>query len=480
MRAINRRMFLGASGAAFAAAFLSACGGGGSGGPGGGGAGGLRWWDHYSALQNFHKDWAAQQSEALGVQVAYTYNDVTKAPEALQLANQSRQLPDVYSNVLAPLPLAALVRENWVGKLTLSDQVRSSLPEGAFTEGVTSLNGEVYGLPLFTLRQYAAAHWMNRDIITQAGIDPANPPTTYDEYRDACRRIAASNDDVAPMILALNGPARMTEQIDDLAQAGGFPGYRGLLFTTGEYQYQHDAYVNAIEFWKELNDSGYIVAGATNFTVADARSRFAAGVAGFFPDGPWCAGGVRAITPQFLPKMEVGPILTPEAGTAPVVYRNSPSAQFFVAGTSANPEQASALVSSFASAEYQKGLAAGMDQPPLNLDVIDTADVIEPYKRIVGFFRETVKRGPEAIVRNPDVAAVDARRTPVNPTLGHIVQGYLGGDVPDLRAALRQLSDAFTQERERALQAATSEGSAVSLDDWAFPDWQAGADYSYA
>jgi ABC-type glycerol-3-phosphate transport system substrate-binding protein len=478
MRAINRRTFLGASGAAIATAFLSACAGG-SGGSGSAAGGGLRWWDHFSALQNFHKDWAARQSQALGLNVDYTYNDVTRSAEALQLANQSRQLPDVYSNVLN-LPLAALVRENWVGKLTLPDDVLANLPDGSLTDGITSLNGEVYGLPLFTFRQYAAAHWMNRDIVERAGIDPNNPPTTYDEYRDACRRIAASDDNVAPMILALNGPARMTEQIDDLAQAGGFPGYEGLLFATGEYAYDHDAYVNAIEFWKELNDSEYIIPGATNFTVADARSRFAAGVAGFFPDGPWCAGGVRAITPQFLPKLEVGPILTPEANAQVTTYRGAPSAQFFVAGSSTNPEKATALVSSFTSAEYQKGLASGMDQPPLNLDVIDSADVIEPYKRVVGFFRETVKRGPEAVVRNPDVAAVDARRTPVNPTLGHIVQGYLGGNIPDLRAALKQLSDAFSQDRERALQAATREGSTVALDDWAFPDWQPGADYAYA
>lgn len=478
MRAITRRSFLGAGGAAVAAAFLSACGGG-SGGPGGGSSGGLRWWDHFSALQDFHKEWAQTQSGPLGIGVEYTYNDVTKAPEALQLANQSRQLPDVYSNILG-IPLAALVRENWVGKLSLPADAMSRLPEGSLTEGITNLDGAVYGLPLFTFRQYAAAHWMNRDIVVRAGIDPANPPRTYDEFRDACRRIDALGDNVAPMILALNGPARMTEQIDDLAQAGGFPGYEGLLYATGEYQYHHDAYVNAIEFWKQLSDSGYIIAGATNFTVADARSRFGAGVAGFFPDGPWCAGGVRAVTPQFLPMLEVGPILTPQPAAQVTTYRGAPTSQFFVAGSSAHAEKANALVASFTSDEYQKGLAAGMDQPPLNLDVIDTADVIEPYKRVVGFFRETVKRGPEAVVRNPEVAAVEARRTPVNPTLGHIVQGYLGGNIPDLRAALRGLSDAFTQDREKALQAATAEGSTVTLDAWAFPDWQPGADYVYA
>jgi ABC-type glycerol-3-phosphate transport system substrate-binding protein len=473
MSGITRRAFLGAGGALAATTVLAACGGG----SGGAGGGGLRWWDHYSALQNFHKEWAERQSQVLGVSVDYTYNDVTRAIEAVQLANQGKQLPDVYTNIM-DIPLAALVREGWVHELALSDEVRARLPEGALTEGITNLDGKVYGLPLFAFRQYAAATWFNRDIVAAAGIDPANPPTSYDAYRDACRRIAASG--TPPMMLALGGKRRMGEQINDMACAAGFPGFEGLLFATGEFAYHHDAYVTAIEFWKELNDTGLIIPGAINFTVANARTRWAAGTAGFFPDGPWCAGGVKAVNPEFVPTMEVGPILTPEPGVQPVVYRGAPASQIFVAGNTKDPEHATALVSSFTTPEYQAGLAAGMDQPPMDLDVVETADVTEPYRRVVGYFRDQVKRMPEAVVRNPHVAAAEALETPISPDLGDIVQGYLGGNIPDLRAALRQLSDAYTADRERSLQKAVGEGAEVSLEDWAFPDWQPATDYVYA
>jgi multiple sugar transport system substrate-binding protein len=471
MSGITRRAFLGAGGALAATTVLAACGGG------SGGGGGPRWWDHYSALQNFHKDWAERQSEAMGVNVDYTYNDVSKTAEALQLAKQSNQLPDVYTNVF-DLPLAALVREQWVHELTLSDEVRSRLPDGALTEGITNIDGKVYGLPLFAFRQYAAATWFNRDIIVNAGLDPADPPTSYDAFRDACRRIAAVGD-AAPMMLALGGKQRMAEQINDMACAGGFPGFEGLLFATGEFAYHHDAYVTAIEFWKELNDSGLIIPGASNFTVANARTRWAAGAAGFFPDGPWCAGGVKAINPEFVPTMEVGPILTPEPGAQPIVYRGAPDSQIFVAGNTTDPEHAMGLVGSFTTPEYQAGLAAGMDQPPMNLEIVETADVTEPYRRVVGYFQDQVKRMPQPVVRNPQVAAAEALETPISPDLGNIVQGYLGGNILDLRAALRQLSDAYTADRERAVQRAVSEGAQVSLDDWAFPDWQQATDYVY-
>lgn len=481
MSGLSRRAFLGGSGALAAAAVLGACGGGGNGGSGGdsGGGEGLRWWDHYSALQKFHKDWAAQQSKALGVNIAYTYNDATKSAQALQLANQSQQLPDLYSNTLG-IPLAALVKDKWVGEITMSADATARLPKGSFTEGVTNLNDKLYGLPLFSFRQYSTATWFNKDIIAKAGIDGDNPPSTYDEYREACAKIKALGGGFSAMTMALGDPGRMRDQMDDMAQAGGFAGYQGLKFTTGEYAYDDDAYVNGIEFWKELNDAGYIVQGSSNFTVANARTRWAAGAAGFFPDGPWCAGGVKNILAAFVPTMNVGPLLKAEAGGQVTTYRGAPGAQFFIAGNSKDPANASKVLESFTTPEYQKGLAAGMDQPPLNLDVVDTADVIEPYKKVVGFFKESVKSAPQALIKNPQIATAQAQSKPIATHLGNIIQGYLGGDISDLKVALKKLNSDFEKDRDQALKAAKASGATVSVDDYAFPDWKPGADYTYS
>lgn len=474
MTTTTRRTFLGV-GAGIAAGALAACGGGG--GTGGPGGPGLRWWDHFSALQKFHKDWAAKLSTELGAAVSYTYNDASKSAEALQLANQSKQLPDVYSNTLG-IPLAALVREGWVHEITISDEAKGRLPEGSLTDGVTSIDGKLYGLPLFSSRQYSTATWFNRDLITAAGLDPAKPPTTYDEFRAACQKVTAAGG-AAALMLALGDPGRMRDQVDDLAQAAGFPGYQGTVFTTGEYAYHDDAYVTAIEFWKELADTGALIQGASNFTVANARTRWASGAAGFFPDGPWCAGGAKTVMADFVPKIEVGPMLKPDASSPGLNYRNAPGAQFFIAGTSADVDRANKIIESMTTPEYQQGLTAGMDQPPLDLDTVETADVIEPYRRVVSYFKEVVFRAPQAVIRNPEVAAVQAEAKPVNPHLGNIIQGYLGGDVTDLRAALRKLSGDMAAERERAVKAAADGGAEVSLDDYAFPDWKPGADYDH-
>jgi hypothetical protein len=87
---------------------------------------------------------------------------------------------------------------------------------------------------------------------------------------------------------------------------------------------------------------------------------------------------------------------------------------------------------------------------------------------------------PEPVVRNPQVAAVQALQAPISPDLGDIVQGYLGGNIADLRSALRQLSDASTADRDNALKKAAAGGAQVSEADFAFPNWQPGTDYVYA
>ncbi|MFF2454514.1 ABC transporter substrate-binding protein [Isoptericola sp. NPDC058082] len=471
MTELSRRGFIGGVGVTALAGLLTACGGP-SPAPGGGGAG-LRWWDHFGGLQQAHKEWAAAQAKALGVGIEYTYNEPSKAVEALQLANQSQQLPDIYSNVLG-LPLSALVESGWLHAITLSDAAMGRFPEGTFVEGVTMLDGVVYGLPLMSDRQYWACTWYNSEIAQDVGFEP---PHSYDELRAALKTIADDGRYV-PMTLALGDSGRVRDQVDDLAQAAGFPGWQGLRYDTGEYAYDDDAYLNVVELVKEISDSGWLLPGTNSFQVPDARGRWAAGNVGFFIDGPWSPGGVRALNEAHLPKMAVAGELTPE-GEDLVITRGAPAPTFFAAGNTSHAEAAIELLESFTQDDYQAVLATGMDQPPINLDAVAGADVIEPYAWLVEDFRTRVFRAPQPQVRNVEVNEALAVQAPVAPHLGDIVQGYLGGDVTDLRGELAKLSDTCSQSLDSAIERASAAGASVSRSDWEFPDWRRGVDYAY-
>ncbi|MGW5360902.1 ABC transporter substrate-binding protein [Actinopolymorpha pittospori] len=479
MTRLTRRGFLGAS-ALTAAGLVAGCGSSdetsGSGGSSGGKvSGALDWWDHFSSFQKLNDDWAGKQASALGANVTHTYYDASKAPQAFQLAHQAKKMPDVYSNVIG-LPLSALVSGKWVHELRLPEETMAKIPQNTLTEGITSLDKKLYGFPLFSFRQSSTLVWMNKDHLTKAGLDPDSPPNDYTGFKDACRKLASAG--VTPMTLALGADGgRVRDQVDDMAQAAGFPGYQGLRFATGEYAYHDDSYVTVIEFLKELYDSKFMLPGTNNFSVVDARTRYAAGAVGIFIDGIWCAGGSKALVPTFVDKIASGPILVPTAGTDPWTYRGRPGAAYFVAADSGNPEAASKLIGSFMSEEYQQGMIAAMDQPPLNLDLVANSDAIDAYKKAVTFCKENVFLMPQAIVKNSDIAKVDASRKPITPHVGNIVQGYLGGSIKNLRDDLKKLSDASEADREQAMTKAKSSGAKVSEDDYIFGDWKPGADY---
>lgn len=127
--------------------------------------------------------------------------------------------------------------------------------------------------------------------------------------------------------------------------------------------------------------------------------------------------------------------------------------------------------------DYQQGMIAAMDQPPLNLDLVASSKAIAPYKKMVTFCKDNVFLMPQAIVTNPAEAAVDAGRKPITPSVGNIVQGYLSGSITDLKGALKKLSDATSADLQQAMTKAKSSGAKVTMDDYAFSDWKPGQDY---
>jgi ABC-type glycerol-3-phosphate transport system substrate-binding protein len=444
----------------------------------GGATGTLDWWDHFSSFKHLNDDWAKKQSSSLNTNVTHTYYDASKAPQAFQLAHQANKMPDIYSNVIG-LPLPALVSGKWVHEITLPADVKSKLPKDAFTEGITQLDGKLYGFPMFSFRQSSTLVWVNKDHWGKAGLDPNNVPKDYGAFKDAMGKLKSAG--IQPLTLAIGADGgRIRDQVDDLAQAAGFPGYQGLKFTTGEYAYHDDAYVTVIEFIKDLYDSKLIMPGSNNFGVVDARTRYASGAVGTFIDGIWCAGGSKALSPAIVDKVASGQILVPTSGMNPWCYRGRPSSGYFVAASSKNPDAAGKLLATFMTDEYQTGMIEAMDQPPLNLDLVGPSKAIDAYKKGVDFCKTNVFQMPQAIVKNPQQAKVDALRKPVTPHVGNIVQGYLAGSIKDLKAELKKLSDATSADRAQALQKAKAAGAKVSEDDYAFTDWKPGQDYEGA
>jgi len=188
---------------------------------------------------------------------------------------------------------------------------------------------------------------------------------------------------------------------------------------------------------------------------------------------------VAALNKPFLPKMAQAGELTPE-GEELIITRGAPAGTWFMAGNSGNPEAATRVLESFTQDDYQRALAEAMDQPPLNLDTVAKADVIEPYRTLIADFKKRVFRAPQPQVRKAEVSKALALTTPIAPHLGDLIQGYLGGNITNLKGELVKLSDKFSRDLDSAIKKANAKGADVSRADFEFSDWKRGKDYTYS
>lgn len=481
----SRRTVLGAGVAAALAAALPGCTRSSSSDGGAASAsatGPVQWWDHFeplqSALEGVFAAWAAQG----GGQVERTVYNPNDMGQALQLALGSDQMPDVFSN-LSGIPTQALVARELITPVTL-DASATSATEGSLFEGVHTFDGAIYSVPIFSHQQHSTLTWFDAEELAAVGGDPEAATLTWDEFRRIAREITSAGT-MAGWVTNIAFPDRLQEQLVDLAQGAG----QSLAFNTsgvspadvtdtatGDYLFHGDGFLHALEFLASLVSDGVMLPASTSMDAKEARARWAAGEAALFFDGPWNAGVLNGQFPDFLPRVGVANMPTPDGGGYSA--RGPASGQFWQSSTSGKDEGVGALFSLLTTPEFASALATNMDQPPADLSVVAQADVDPSYSRAIDVFSQWCRLAPSPLVRNPGVGAVIAEMEEIRPSLGEIVQGYLGGDIDDAESALRSYSDSLAAERDRAIEAVTADGTEVSLDDWVFDDYELGRDYT--
>ncbi|GAA3598580.1 sugar ABC transporter substrate-binding protein [Nonomuraea rosea] len=489
MTTFGRRQFLGLSGAALAGAFGVAGCARTSKQEAATAAGGdvIRWWDHFQPLKPLNERIFAEFGKANpGVRVEHEVYNPNEMGQALQLAFKSNQIADVHSVAGLGLSEAALVADGWLAPLAGQDAIRAKLPADSLLEGLHVFDGKLYTFPLFSPRQYSTLNWFNRELVEKGGGDPDKGPATWDEFRSLAARITKDGGGRAyGWIQGLQFQERMQVHVIELAMSAGaqFAMAAGGLNTmglvnprTGEYAFEGDPFVQALEFLLSLVRDKVVFPSSTSLDARTARARWATGVAGMFFDGSWNIGVVNGQFKRFVDKVGVGPVPSPDG--KPVLYGAPASGQLFVSSQSKHVEQASQLLARFTGPGYSKELATFMDQVPLDLEAVATANVHPTYKRAVELFGTTVRLAPSPVARNPAIAQVLSEMKEPRPTLGEITQGILSGEITDVRKALREFTGKLTAERERATRVVSGKGVKVSLDDWKFANWQPGEDYT--
>jgi multiple sugar transport system substrate-binding protein len=430
------------------------------------------WWDVYGTLTPLHQAiWDKFAADGQGT-VTYTHSNPANMLQSLQLAFRSGELPDVFNLGGNPATIASLFEAGWFTPL---DGLAFDKPfqQATLIEGATVFDGKQYGLPIFSNLWHNANLWYHSDPMAAAGGDPEAGIASWDDMRAIAK--AGTTGGRYGLMLPLQFTTRMADLLNDMAAAAGAPGQTDP--ATGDYTYASEPYLETLEFLLSFQKDGSLHPASSSVDARQGRSRWIAGESLMFFDGPWNSGVLLRTAPEALETTNVSNVPTP-GGEAPIIGRGAQLGDFYLSGQTENAELVVALLQQLTTPEYYRGLAEGMDQPPLDLAAVKDANVHPTYAKVVESYTTTMKRLPDPLAANPQIAQVYSHMREVTPGLGEIIQGAFAGAFDDPAPILQDYADQMARARDAAIKAAQAEGVEASVDDWVFADWKRGEDYA--
>src|SRR6266478_3985504 len=149
---------------------------------------------------DFHKQVAAEYQRVYpNVTIQWSSTAQAQYEQTLPLAFQSKQAPDLfYWQKQGSNTMNWLLSNSWISTVSPDGKVPSDWtkrwPAGSFQNGINMKDGKVYGFPWQDTHYWGPGYmYMNKAVFAQAGLDPANPPTTWSQLADTCATIKSKS-----------------------------------------------------------------------------------------------------------------------------------------------------------------------------------------------------------------------------------------------------------------------------------------------
>ncbi|TIC79267.1 sugar ABC transporter substrate-binding protein [Nocardioides sp. GY 10127] len=238
-------------------------------------------------------------------QVSITHVPADQYVAKFAAAAQSDSLPDILTSdiVFQPQIIATGAVMDLTSLLEESGAADTLAP--AHEQASTS-DGRTYGVPFVT---DTSLYVYNKDLFRQAGLDPDDPPSTWDELLDAADRITALGDGVKGFYFSGDCPGCLAYDVTPLIWAQG----QQVVDSDGGFDLDNEATQKALGFLQQLQQRGDIPDSAKTDTGDGFFSVFASGKIGIDLAG---GNGVNTATLGTDPSFDFGlaPIPGPEEG----------------------------------------------------------------------------------------------------------------------------------------------------------------------
>jgi multiple sugar transport system substrate-binding protein len=426
---------------------------------------------------------AAYQKKHANITCQYDGLPWNKIEEIVPLGIRNKTAHDVIQ-LPSTIPLDQAVSSGWVAPL---DDVipdiqawKKNFPELSYVEGSRVFDGKVYSVRLASDRRYYGAIHYSKKLMEEAGYDPQAKPLTWDDYRDAAKKITkAGKGRYYGVVFEGGQPARLSVVVDYLARGAGAASVNGIDLRTGEFYYTQDQVAEAIELMLALQRDGSVFPGSNSLLAPQTWPRVQRGNVGMVCAGPWVTVLWNTQSPDF----EFGVAAAPVQGDSALPQGFSELGGDSVAVYAGSEVKTVAVdvLTYVTSLEGQTAWAkiCGVGNPPV-LDAATKAAAAKftPQAKQCVALGEKLVANPEPLIANPEISKVFKEQKALSPDFGQVIQGIFVGKITDVKKALTDLKDRSEQSLDAAIAAAVKKGAKVSRDDWVFKNWDPAKSYT--
>ena len=405
---------------------------------------------------------------------------------AVQLAFRGGNEPDILRvGNLGIFNLSSFVAQGWIQPLDryITPEVTERFPEGFIVEGTVILGNHIYSLPLINPSTAGAPFlYYNKALFAEAGVEA--PPTTWDDLRDAARRITEAGNGrfYGYGMMGVQNPGVAATQF---AVTSGFVGladtFVGLNLNTGRFDAAHPAIAKAVEFARTLNlDDRSVLPGWENLTQNTLADAFAQGQVGMAVGPPWWAGALDGRYGLDTSQFGVAPLPTPD-GQYVTKFGGGPAQGFFgMTSRTEHPDEVWTFMDFLYSRKaaeiaLREGQFGGSPAVVLPSEVVAKLSPTLPLL-LEAVDVESVTR-PDPAIRFPGWPAVSNNYIEPQPNLVDVQAAAVQGLV-NYEEAAAQYNQAADAALDQAIAAAQAEGAAVCRELLVFPNFDGTQDYT--
>jgi ABC-type glycerol-3-phosphate transport system substrate-binding protein len=338
-------------------------------------------WHWMTDRQETFDKLAKQYEQETGQKVSFeTYAPSEAYRDKVRAAASGKLLPEIYSPLGDKRETASFINAGYIADLT--EEMNKGWKDIFFPKPLSQntypeqnewgVKAGIYGVPIDV---NAIMIYYNKDLFKQAGLDPENPPKTWDEFIAAGKKLRAAG--IQPFASGF-GEGWLINVFANSYQ-WNLLGKQGVLDTiSGKIKYTDPRWVRIYGIFDDMRSAGMYASGIATMVNKDAERAFATGKAAMALNGSW---GVNVYY-NMDPKLNFGVMVPPKFADAkyPMMISGGEGSSFNVNPTSPNKDKAIAFLKWMTDAKQQAYLAQETRNIPSNKDAAkDISPVLKQF-----------------------------------------------------------------------------------------------------